>query len=336
MPKPVTKAKSLMKQVNAVMGAGTLKLGSDPAFQTRFVPTSVMPFDVLLRGGLPRNRCTEIYGDYSTLKSFVGLTAIAATQEAGGSAALVDTEHSYDPEWLEELGGDPASLLLKQPETGEQAVEISEVLIRDGIDLLVWDSIAATITQSAAHTRASDDKQPANTARFMSRALPRLTAANHNTAMLWINQTRDKVGIAYGQPEFTPGGRAMGFFATYRIRCVKAGKVTEDVRSWDGEKWVKSKRQTGQKIRCTLEKSKLNRPFREAWMTFDLHACAIDDTGFLISQGLEEGLIEVSGQSWTIPQLWKGGTIRGREAFRDALIPDDIEWLRTTLMEGEA
>jgi recombination protein RecA len=260
------------------------------------------------------------------------LSAIAATQTAGGSVALVDTEHSYDPEWLSQIGGKPEELLLKQPASGEEAVEVSEVLIRDGIDLLVWDSIAATITKNAAETRATEDKQPANTARFMSRALPRLTAANHDTAMLWINQTRDKVGMTWGSPEFTPGGRAMGFFASYRIRCVKAGKITEDVRSWDGEKWVKSKRQTGQKIRCTLEKSKLNQPYREAWMTFDLHACAIDDVGFLVSQGLEEGLIEQQGSSWTIPELWNG-TIRGREAFRDALIPEDLEWIRQQLME---
>jgi hypothetical protein len=114
---------------------------------------------------------------------------------------------------------------------------------------------------------------------------------------------------------------------------VKAGKITEDVRSWDGEKWVKSKRQTGQKIRCTLEKSKLNKPYREIYMTFDLHACAIDDVGFVVSQGLEHGLIEQSGQTWSMPERWGQGTIRGREAFRDALIPEDIDWLIERLME---
>jgi recombination protein RecA len=329
--KAVSRSMELATQINQVMGEGTVKLGNDPTFLTSFIQTSVVPIDLLFKGGLPRNRCTEIYGDYSTLKSLISLKAVAQTQNAGGVAALVDTEHSYDPEWLKQLGGDPDALLLKQPEHGEAAAEVSELLIRAGVDLLIWDSIAGIITKNASEKRSSDDTQPANTARFMSRMMPRLTSANHRTAMLFINQTRQNVGITYGNPEVVPGGRTMPFFASYRLRLTKAGKVTEDGRSYDGEKWVKTKVQTAFKIKCTLEKSKLNKPWRECWFTFDLQNACIDDVGFLINQGLETGLIEITGQSWTIPDLWESG-VRGKDAFREELDESEIQWLKEQLM----
>lgn len=330
MENDVSKASDIAAQLNSVLGEGTVQVGSDPDLEVEYLPTGVLPIDVLLKGGIPRGRITEVYGSYSSLKSYVALRAIATTQEAGGTCVLVDTEMAYDPDWLIQLGGDPDELIVHHPDHGEQAIMVTETMLRSGVDLVVWDSVAATITKNSIEKTAEDDVQPARLAAFMSRALPRLNAANAGkSAILMINQTRVNVGITFGSNETTPGGKALPYYASYRVKFTKAGKVTEDVKVWDGDKYVNAKQQIGVKIKTSLEKSKLNSPFRESWFVFNHLTGDVDDVGFLVGQGLEHGLITMSGARWTLERDgWNGGkSVHGQTKFKEALSEEDQQWL---------
>ena len=167
-------------------------------------------------------------------------------------------------------------------------------------------------------------------AALMSKALQRLNSANTVSSVMFINQTRVNVGITFGAKDATPGGKALGYYASLRIRFVKAGRVTKDIKIWDGEKWNPAKEATGQKIKMTLEKSKLSAPYREAWFVFDLASGGVDDIGYLIAQGLEKGLIEAKGAWWYIPQ----GKAQGQTKFRQFLMdnPEAAQWMRTQIM----
>ena len=311
------RARELMAEINATLKGPVLKLGSDLDLQVEYLPTGVLPIDVLLQGGIPKGRFVEFYGDYSTLKSYVGLKAIASTQASGGVCALIDTEHSYDPGWAATLGVDTDSLIVQQPETGELAMDTAEALIRGKCDLIIFDSIAATLPQTERNKRLHDESvQPARQAMLMSLAMRKLTAANSKTAMVWINQTRLNVGITFGNPESLPGGRAMPYYASYRINMKKVGKITRDVQSWDGEKMVATKEQIGQKFKAIVEKSKLSKPFRDVYFTWDYETGEIDEVGFLIALGLEAGVITQSGASWE----FEGDKWRGKDKFKEAVV----------------
>ncbi len=311
------RAKELMAEINATLKGPVLKMGSDLDLKVEYLPTSVLPIDILLQGGIPRGRFVEFYGDYSTLKSYVGLKAIATTQASGGVCALIDTEHSYDPGWAATLGVDTDTLIIQQPETGELAMDTAEALIRGKCDLIIFDSIAATLPQTERNKRLHDESvQPARQAQLMSLAMRKLTAANSKTAMVWINQTRLNVGVTFGNPESLPGGRAMPYYASYRINMKKVGKVTRDVQTWDGEKMVATKEQIGQKFKAVVEKSKLSKPFRDVYFTWDYETGEIDEVGFLIALGLESGVITQNGAAWA----FDGTTTRGREKFKEMVM----------------
>lgn len=315
----MTTAKEIAKQVNSLLGKDVVRMASDPYFKVEYFKTGVLPVDVLLGGGIPRGRFTEFYGDFSTLKSYVALKTIAEVQRSGGTCVLIDTEHSFDPEWAESLGVDVGELIVQHPENGEMAVDVTEAFIRAGVDLIVWDSVAATLPKDEQEKRATDAVQPARLAALMSRAMRKLTAANSKTAILCINQTREKVGIVFGSNESVPGGKALPFYASYRIAMRKAGKIQEEIKVHDGEKWTKGKQVTGHRIRATLEKSKLSAPNREVTFIYDLKLAAVDDFMFMAGYGVEYGLVRNEGQSWSIPELTEFKVIRGRENFIQAL-----------------
>lgn len=321
-----------MDSVNSVMGKGTLTLASDPYYNVEYLATGITPIDDLLMGGIPYGRFVEIFGNYSTLKTYVGYRAIAAEQRKGGLAGLIDTEHSFDPKWAKECGVDVDNLVLKQPATAEEAVDISEVLIRGGCNLIVFDSIAAALPKSEKDTMLSGDKniQPARLAALMSVAMRKLTTANGKTAMIWINQTRLNVGVMFGSPETTPGGKAMGFYASMRIALRKAGSVVEPVEVHVIEKGVPKKKKINQTvavtIRATMEKSKLNQPHRDVYFNFDFRKAQIDEWFYLATQCLDIGAVEYNRGNWFIPNTitnrkavgkqWVGKNFRGREAFQ--------------------
>lgn len=314
-----TRAQELLDQINATLKGPVLKMGSDKDLLVEYWPTGILPMDMLLQGGIPKGRFVEIVGDYSTLKSFIGLKAIATTQASGGVCALIDTEHSYDPTWAAALGINTDTLIVQQPETGELAMDTAEALIRGKCDLIVFDSIAASLPQTERNKRLHEESvQPARQAQLMSLAMRKLTAANSKTAMVWINQTRLNVGVTFGNPESLPGGRAMPYYSSYRINMKKVGKITRDVQSWDGEKMVNVKEQVGQKFKAIVEKSKLSKPFRDVYFTWDYETGEIDEAGYLIALGLEAGLITQKGASWN----YEGETWRGKAKFKEAVMTD--------------
>jgi recombination protein RecA len=322
--------KNLMTEVNKLLGQDAVIMGSDPRLSVQYIPTGVIPIDVLLKGGLPRGRWTEFYGDFSTLKSYIAYRALASTQHSG-VGGLVDTEHAYDPGWFQSLGGKPSDLVIQRPNTGEDAVAAIEFLVRQGIDLIVWDSIAATLPKDEAAKDPRNTSQPARLAALMSAALRRLNAANKRTAVLALNQTRTNVGIVFGPSESIPGGRALPFYASYRVSLRKAGKITRDVRTWDGDKYITVKERIGIKVRAQLEKSKLNAPDREAWMVYMLKDGTLDDIGFLMAQGLEHGYLERNKKgSWRWTDDSDSEWMTGEE-LRSA--PQaDWDWLKDELI----
>lgn len=326
------KAKALAEAVNSAMGKGTVTMGSDPYWKVNYLPTGIAPIDDLLQGGIPYGRFVEIFGNYSTLKSYVGYRAIANCQRKGELAALIDTEHAYDPKWAKECGVDIDNLVLKQPATGEEAVDIAEILIRGGVNLIVFDSVAAALPKAEKDTMLSGDKniQPARLAQLMSLAMRKLTAANKKTAMIWINQTRINVGQMFGNPETVPGGKALPYYASYRIALRKAGSVQEKIHvhiTKEGKPCIAAINQTtAVTIKATVEKSKLNAPFRDVMFNFDFRAPGIDEWLYLATQALDAGIIEYNRGMWW---LTKNGTkkYRGREAFQAAVGENDLRTL---------
>jgi len=316
-------AVELAAQINALFGPGTVSLGSDKRFEVEYLPTGFLPLDILLGGGLAQGRMVEIFGTWSSLKSLIGLHAIATTQRAGKVAALIDTEHAYDPTWAEQLGVDRSKLLIDWPETGEKAVDLMEAFVRAKADLIVVDSVSVLLPRSEKELMMQEQAQPARLAALMSAALRKLTTANEKTAFLWINQTREKVGITFGNKETTTGGTSLPFYASQRVHMRKSSKVTEVIKAFDGDKDVDVKKLIGQKFVAGLEKSKLNTPHQEAHFTWDLKSASIDMASYLTAKALELGLVEKNAATWT----YQGTKIVGREKWLTELAKnEDMKW----------
>lgn len=310
----LTKAQDLMRQVNGALKTEALRMASDKKFIVDYMPTGLVPIDILMQGGIPRGRFVAIQGDFSTLKSFVGLNAIAQEQKRGGVCALIDTEHAFDPSWAETIGVDRDNLIIQHPDSGEKAIDTAEVLIRGGLDLLVFDSVAAMLPDAERKKRLYDESvQPARIAQLMSVACRKLTTANDRCGIVWINQLREQVGVTFGNPEKATGGRALPYYSSMILDIKKAGKVTRPTKVYDGEKWKDSKEQVAQTFRATIQKSKLNKPFREIIFDWSLEQTAIDQAKFIFTQGVEIGAVVQKGSRWNVA----GGRkqINGRENF---------------------
>lgn len=330
---PTTELDDLMAQVNRLY-PGAVTTASDPDLAVTRTPTGVVPLDAVLDGGIPRGRFIEVFGSYSTLKSYWAYKALAAFQTAGKKIALIDTEHSWDEEWGRALGIDPTGMMLARPETAEQGIGILEALIRQKYDLVVFDSIAAAQPKQYAEAAPGDDNAPGALARVMSRGLARLTAANKHTSVIFINQTRATIGVSFGPKTTTSGGRAMGFYASYRLSFVRIGKITENIRQWDGEKFVDGKKVVAHKIQATLEKSKLSAPHTDCIFVYDLTTGEVDTVGWLIGQGIERGLIQRSTSGHhTIPGVLDKA-VHGADAFRKWVDENGevVEWLKSEIV----
>ncbi len=321
------KVDQLRNEINAKMGKDVLHRASDPRYVVQYLSTGLLPIDVLLQGGIPRGRFVEIYGDYSTLKSYIAYCTIAETQRQGMICGLVDTEHSFDPEWATQLGVNVDHLIIERPETGEEAVDASQVIVAtNDVALLVWDSVAAMLPQDEASKRMDGEQmQPARLAALMSAGLRKITASNAQTAVLCINQTRLSIGVSFGDPESIPGGKALPFYSSYRVSLRKAGVITREVKgAWErtGEGGLKrrvKKEVVAQKIRAKVTKSKLSKPYAETILQFDLERGCLDVEEYLIMAGLETGLIANNGSgSWELG----GVKVRGNEKFRQTVLDD--------------
>lgn len=332
-PSKFTDALDVMAEINK-MYPGAITLGNDPDLEVTRTPSGVLPLDAILDGGIPRGRFIEVFGSYSTLKSYWAYKSLAAFQQADKRVALIDYEHSWDPDWGTELGIDTKAMHVARPQVAEHGIGIMEALIRQKYDLVVFDSIAAAQPKQYAEAAPGDDNAPGALARVMSRGLARLTTANKHTSAIFINQTREKIGVSFGSPTTTSGGKAMGFYASYRLSFVRIGKITESYKQWDGVAFKDSKRVLGHTIQATLEKSKLSAPHMDCIFTFDLTTGQVDEVGWLIGQGLERGLIQRTATGHhTIPGVLDKA-IHGKDKFRQWVEETEgvTEWLKAEVL----
>src|SRR5579871_559920 len=277
-------------QIERQFGKGSvMRLGEQARVPVDVIPTGSIALDVALGlGGLPRGRIVEVYGPESSGKTTVALHALANAQKAGGIAAFIDAEHALDPSYAQKLGVDTDALLVSQPDTGEQALEIMDMLIRSGaIDVVVIDSVAALVPKAEIEGEMGDSHVGLQ-ARLMSQALRKITGAvsNTKTTAIFINQLREKVGVMFGSPETTTGGKALKFYASVRldIRRIETLK--------DGTEAV------GNRTRIKVVKNKMAPPFKQA--EFDiLYGVGISREGSLIDLGVEQGIVRKAGAWYT-------------------------------------
>src|SRR5256885_11301822 len=301
-----------LAQIERQHGKGAvMRLGDETRAPIEVIPTGSIALDVALGiGGLPRGRVIEVYGPESSGKTTVALHAVANAQRAGGIAAFIDAEHSLDPDYAKKLGVDTDALLVSQPDTGEQALEIADMLVRSGaLDILVIDSVAA-LTPRAEIEGEMGDSHVGLQARLMSQALRKLTATlnRSNTLAIFINQLREKIGVVYGSPEVTPGGRALKFYSSVRLDIRRIESIKDGVEV------------VGNRTRVKVVKNKVAPPFRQA--EFDImYGKGISREGSLLDVGVDLGLVKKSGAWYT----YEGDHLRqGRENAK-AFLAENLE-----------
>ena len=312
-----------LAQIERSHGKGSvMRLGEHGRAPVEVIPTGAISLDIALGiGGLPRGRVVEIYGPESSGKTTVALHAVASAQRRGGIAAFIDAEHALDPEYAQKLGVDTDALLVSQPDSGEQALEIADMLIRPGaLDIIVIDSVAALVPRAEIEGEMGDSHVGLQ-ARLMSQALRKITGAlsNSGTTAIFINQLREKIGVMFGSPETTTGGRALKFYSSVRLDVRRIESLK------DGTDFV------GNRTRVKVVKNKVAPPFKQA--EFDImYGQGISREGGLIDVGVEAGLVRKAGAWFTYEgdQLGQGKE-NARTFLRDN--PDLANELEKRILE---
>ncbi|NUN22608.1 MAG: recombinase RecA [Candidatus Jettenia caeni] len=297
-----------VSQIEKQYGKGTIMtLGGDTKIDVPTIPTGALSLDIALGvGGIPRGRIVEIFGPESSGKTTLTLHIIANAQKNGGTAAFIDAEHALDPDYAKKLGVDLDNLMVNQPDTGEQALEIAELLVRsNAVDIIAIDSVAALVPRAEIEGEMGDSHVGLQ-ARLMSQALRKLTGciSKSQTTVIFINQIREKIGVMYGgNPETTPGGRALKFYSSVRIDIRRIGSIKDaDVA-------------IGNRVRATIAKNKVAAPFKKA--EFDiLYNTGISRSGDIIDLGVEHQIIDKSGTWFSCGEVRLG---QGRENSRQFL-----------------
>ncbi len=311
---PVTRATDRAKALDAALsqidrqfGKGSvMKLGDHTHAAVQVIPTGSVALDIALGiGGLPRGRVVEVYGPESSGKTTVALHAVANAQKNGGIAAFIDAEHALDPEYAKKLGVDTDALIVSQPDTGEQALEIADMLIRSGaLDIIVVDSVAALVPKAEIEGEMGDSHVGLQ-ARLMSQALRKITGAlsASGTTAIFINQLREKIGVFFGSPETTTGGKALKFYDSVRLDVRRIETLKEGADP------------VGNRTRVKVVKNKMAPPFKQA--EFDiLYGQGISREGGIIDMGVEEGIVRKSGAWYT----YEGDQLgQGKEKARQFL-----------------
>ncbi|AUN40234.1 recombinase RecA [Tsukamurella tyrosinosolvens] len=320
-PAPADRDKALelaLAQIDKSYGKGSvMRLGDEVRQPIAVIPTGSIALDVALGiGGLPRGRVIEVYGPESSGKTTVALHAVAEAQANGGIAAFIDAEHALDPDYAAKLGVDTDALLVSQPDTGEQALEIADMLIRSGaLDIIVIDSVAALVPKAEIEGEMGDSHVGLQ-ARLMSQALRKMTGAlnNSGTTAIFINQLREKIGVMFGSPETTTGGKALKFYASVRldVRRIETLKDGTDA--------------VGNRTRVKVVKNKVSPPFKQA--EFDIiYGQGISREGSIIDMGVNEGFIRKSGSWYTYDgdQLGQGKENARKFLVENPDVRDEIE-----------
>jgi len=302
--------KTALQQIEKQFGEGAIMpLGGDKLRRIEGIPTGSLSLDIALGGqGVPRGRVIEVFGPESSGKTTLALHVAAQAQKQGGIAAMIDAEHAFDPSWGKKLGVELETLLVSQPNSGEEAMQICEMLIKsNAVDVIIIDSVAALIPRKELEGEIGDTHVGLQ-ARLMSQSMRKLTGAiaKSKTSVIFINQIREKIGVMFGSPETTPGGRALKFYSSCRIDVRRIGQLK------DGEDIV------GQRVRAKIVKNKVAPPFRIA--EFDMmHTHGISYEGDILDLGVKHGVVDRSGSWFKYGDTYLG---QGKEKARNFLMED--------------
>jgi recombination protein RecA len=314
--------KTTLEQIEKTFGDGSIMpLGANQSFKIDGIPTGSLSLDMALGGqGIPRGRMVEIYGPESSGKTTLALHVAAEAQSTGGIAAIIDAEHAFDPSWAKKLGVELDTLLVSQPGSGEEAMQICEMLVKsNAVDVIIIDSVAALVPKKELEGEIGDSHVGLQ-ARLMSQSMRKLTGAisKSKCAVIFINQIREKIGVMFGSPETTPGGRALKFYCSCRIDVRRIGALK------DGEE------QVGQRVKAKIVKNKVAPPFRIA--EFDMmHTNGISYEGDLLDLGTTHKVVNRSGSWFKYGETYLG---QGKEKARNFLIenPEVTEEIKQQVM----